>query len=342
MSPYSSLPDSAFWNRSVADKEWTDSLSDEPPYLEKNDFVMSMGSCFAANLVPFLESANVQYVRTEKHPPFLQSSDNRFNYDVFSAAYGNLYTARAMRQLIERVNYRFVRTIEPWKSAQGFVDPLRPGLPHLAETLGEYESLTESHLNCTKRALQQSSVLVLTLGLIEAWCIRDNGAALPACPGSIAGEFSDSQHELVVFRFEEIVEDLIKLRAEVLEIRPGMRFLVTVSPVPLVATATSENVVLANSLSKSVLRAAAARFVEMYPDCRYVPSFEILIGAQVRQSFFKSDCRSIAPEGVGRVMEHFLRGLDLDVPQRSLPRMTIAERECEEVLQAGLEQGICD
>lgn len=339
MNPYASLPDSAFWSKSVSSGDWLKSLDSVPPYLLQGDHVMSMGSCFAANLVPYLEAANIHYVRTEKFPAFVRAHDSRFNYDIFSAAYGNIYTARAMLQLVQRVNGRFVRSLGPWKSERGCIDPLRPGLPFPAETISEYRALIESHLNCTRRAIQQSSVFVLTLGLIEAWRDRGSGAILPAAPGTIAGEFSASEHELVVFTVDEVIEDLVGLRKEILEIKPSIRFLVTVSPIPLVATATSENVVIANSHSKSVLRTAAARLVQDFADCRYVPSYEILIGAQVRRSFFESDCRTVEVEGISRVMGHFLRGLDEPKQPNNPEVKTLADRECEEVLQAKTKRG---
>ena len=52
------------------------------------------GSCFASNLIPFLERAGFTYLRTEQPPPFLRELPENLGYRNFTAAYGNIYTAR--------------------------------------------------------------------------------------------------------------------------------------------------------------------------------------------------------------------------------------------------------
>ncbi|WP_428660504.1 GSCFA domain-containing protein [Reyranella sp.] len=48
--------------------------------------------------------------------------------------------------------------------------------------------------------------------------------------------------------------------------RPGVRFLLTVSPVPLKASASQNHVLAATTYSKSVLRAVAGQLADTYDD----------------------------------------------------------------------------
>jgi hypothetical protein len=53
--------------------------------------------------VPSLEQAGFTYLRTEAmHPAFADLPEERFGYSRYSAAYGNVYTARQLLQLLKR------------------------------------------------------------------------------------------------------------------------------------------------------------------------------------------------------------------------------------------------
>ena len=84
-----------------------------------------------------------------------------------------------------------------------------------------------------------------------------------------------------------------------------MRFLLTVSPVPLVATAGPEHVLSATTYSKSVLRAAAGQLCHERSDVDYVPAYEVIASAVSKGKYFADDLRTVRPEGVDAVMEMF-------------------------------------
>ncbi len=54
------------------------------------------------------------------------------------------------------------------------------------------------------------------------------------------------------------------------------QFVVTVSPVPLQATFTDQDVIVANAESKAVLRAAAGAFARRHDNVSYFPSYEMV------------------------------------------------------------------
>lgn len=300
--PYQTFPDKAFWSRSVV-RNWNAGalVSSTAPLLTPDDLIVSAGSCFAANIVPHLEAVGYQYLRTE----IVEEDDDRFNYSRYSAAYGNIYTARQFRQLVERCLGRFSPAEDRWVTAASIIDPYRPGLPFAAEDESEFELLVQSHLKKTREAFERATVLVFTLGLTEAWISSIDGAAFPACPGVIAGTFDSSRHRLVNFHVREIVEDMRAALAQLREINPELRVLLTVSPVPLAATATGKHVYVANFYSKAALRAAAEEIAESEPSVSYFPALEIVLGMDAGANF-EADLRNVSAAGVARVMDALL------------------------------------
>ena len=86
---------------------------------------------------------------------------------------------------------------------------------------------------------------------------------------------------------------------------PAMKFLFTVSPVPLTATATQDHVLSATVYSKSVLRAVCGELRSKYANVDYFPSYEMVASHPMRAMYFMSNLRAVAPEGVGHVMNTF-------------------------------------
>ena len=85
-----------------------------------------------------------------------------------------------------------------------------------------------------------------------------------------------------------------------------VQVVVTVSPVPLTATFSQHDIVLANTLSKSTLRAAAAWWACAHENVHYFPSYEIVMNSQ-RDSAWYADGIHVRPELVRHIMETFLR-----------------------------------
>jgi hypothetical protein len=92
------------------------------------------------------------------------------------------------------------------------------------------------------------------------------------------------------------------------EVNPRARIILTVSPVPLAATACAgQHVLAATTYSKSVLRAACGEIQEQRPLVAYMPSYEIITGSYARGRYFADDLRSVTEAGVSHVMRVFLQ-----------------------------------
>lgn len=308
MHPYSGLPDRNKWSRSVSKNFDASAIfSGSTPLIREGEKVVTAGSCFAANIIPYLVQAGLTYHKTERlHGVYRTVSDESLSYGKFSAAYGNIYTARQLLQLLRRC----VGTFQPkeycWIDNGTYIDPYRPGLRYKARSQREFDLLTKQHLAASLRAFVECEVLVFTLGLTESWISAEDGAVFPACPGTIAGAFNPGKHVFKNFTVSEITADLSAFFGELKAVNPHCRIILTVSPVPLVATAEERHVLSATIYSKSVLRVAAEEMVSANENVHYFPAYEIITGPQAPYNFYEDDRRNVSVAGVDAVMTAFL------------------------------------
>ncbi|BBX47782.1 GSCFA domain-containing protein [Mycobacterium cookii] len=344
MHPYQNAPDRSFWSRSVSSGFDIRQLMDhDGPLIRPGEPVASAGSCFASNLVPYLERAGFEYLRTERrNPAFSSVPPENLGYENFSAAYGNIYTPRQLLQLLRRCMGTFRPAEDRWHTDAGLVDPFRPGLRYHALTDREFDLLSAQHLRAVRRVFEEVKVFIFTLGLTEAWVSRLDGAVFPACPGTVAGTFDEALHAFVNFSVDDVTSDLDTFVTELHALNRGVRIVLTVSPVPLVATATGKHVLPSSTYSKAVLRASAEEIVRRHAFVSYFPSFEIVTGPQAPDAYLEADRRSVTQEAIEAVMTAFLAACEaghvaarVNAPReegdsaRRLSRM-LSQVECEE------------
>ena len=310
-NPYKNQPNKSFWSRSIsrnfnATELVTYDSSDS--LFKEGDKVVSAGSCFASNLIPWIEKEGLEYLRTEEIPLPFQHLPENLGYRNFSAAYGNIYTARHLRQLYEQAMGMRIPIEDRWHIDGKVIDPFRPGLAYPAESDAEFDLVKKSHLRAVREAFHSATVFVFTLGLTEAWQSKLDGSVFPACPGTISGHFDQSQHEFKNFEVQEIIDDLAIFINQLRVVNPNVRFIVTVSPVPLVATATDSHVLLASTYSKSVLRVAAEKISKEIEGVTYFPAYEIVTGPQAPFEYFERDRRNVSEAAVAEVMQSLLFG----------------------------------
>lgn len=343
--PYKRLSDRNFWSRAFSEALPIDIMKvTDLPLIKFGEKIASAGSCFASNIIPHIERSGFTYLRTEqRHPMFCKAQPERFGYDAFSAAHGNIYTARQLLQLLRRSRGVFQPIEDRWDTSFGVVDPFRPGLRYHASSHQEFDLLTQQHLNACLRAFTEADVFIFTLGLTEAWVSRQDGAVFPACPGTVGGEFDPKKHEFRNFSGWEITSDLRQFVDELRLFNPDVRIILTVSPVPLVATATDRHVLRASTYSKSVLLVAAETVCAERPGVTYFPAYEIVTGPHAPADFFQEDRRNVAPAAIEVVMQAFLSCCETGHPPQERSEGTrekaielfsarFADAECEELM----------
>ena len=310
--PYRNKPNYAFWSRSVAgvNSDDVDPVIKCEFKISKLDHVATAGSCFAQHIARHLAANGLNFLITEKaHPIVPQNLVSSYNYGVFPARFGNIYTSRQLLQLFKRVYGEFQPKDDLWKNANGnLIDPFRPQIqPNGFPTETEYRADRLQHFAKVRKMFAELSVFIFTLGLTECWVSREDGAVYPLCPGVSGGSFDANRYEFLNLRVDEVSHDLIEFADRLRQINPKAKIILTVSPVPLVATAEDRHVLVSNTYSKSVLRVAAETVTQSRTDVVYFPSYEIITGNFSRCRYFNDDLRSINETGVSHVMRVFLK-----------------------------------
>lgn len=308
--PYHDIADRQRWSRAMAGKPVAgiDPASPPPFSIKAGDKIVTAGSCFAQHVARHLRMRGYPCFDTEPaHPLLSPAIAEAFNYGIYAARYGNIYSARQLLQLWRRATGALVPADDLWEDKKAWFDPFRPTIqPEGFTSLREYQADRRQHFAAVRRAFSEMDVFVFTLGLTECWASREDGAVYPLCPGVVAGRFDAKRHELLNLTVEEVVADLVAFVDEVRAVNPGMRLILTVSPVPLAATAQAQHVLAATTYSKAVLRVAAEQASRL-PATYYFPAFEIVNAAGA--DYFANDRRSVTEQGVCHVMSLFFRHL---------------------------------
>jgi len=268
---------------------------------------------------PPLETVRTQVVRNvlrtngfsvidfEPSPHFLSPETAKaFGYGIYSARYGNIYTVRQLLQLAQDADSGTVDPLNIWTKGDRFYDALRPNIePDGFDSPEEATVLREQHLAKVKRLFRRMNVFIFTLGLTEAWVDKRTGRVFPTAPGTIAGDFDPGVYEFKNFTYDEIYEDFVEFRDLVCARNRDLKIILTVSPVPLTATATDNHVLVATTYSKSVLRAVAGSLADTYSNVDYFPSYEMIASPWSKGFFYESNMREVNSGGVAAVMRVF-------------------------------------
>jgi hypothetical protein len=248
------------------------------PRLGLTDPVFAMGSCFAREIETALigRGGNVVSIDDRIDRPEFKDARGRQRTTFF-----HRYTPRSMLQEFQQC----------FEEAAGWSEDALLFRQAKSEAVSDlnycsFEGADESDAAVRiRRGLARQLVrhaakakmVILTLGLIEAWRHKPSGlwANAPA-PGVLARHARD--FELVLLDVVDTVEcletihDLLKRRHQ----DGDFQLVVTVSPVPMSATFTAQDIVVANAESKAVLRAAAGAFAADRQGVHYFPSYEMV------------------------------------------------------------------
>lgn len=238
--------------------------------LDQGDKVFTIGSCFARNVERALaargfelpawrivkgdaefEKLGTSILNNYAAPsiyneiswaldPERQFDPERNFYEVFPGKYVDLHVARG----------------------------IRPGPIELVKT-------RRDAITAVYREIVDCPLTVMTLGLTEAWYDCETELYLNTRPHQSTILKHPGRFELRVLDYADTIGFLGKTFDLLAANRkPGAHVLLTVSPVPLTTTYRNVDVIIANTYSKSVLRAAAEEIVSRYDFVEYYPSYE--------------------------------------------------------------------
>ena len=310
--PYTDLPKQAFWKTAVVEPDpcqidlgWK---SKSP--INRSTKIITAGSCFAQHISKSLKENNFNWLDSEPAPNDLLPAEHAMRgYGIFSFRTGNIYTAALLKQWVMWVTGKTVQSTEHFLDDGRYFDPFRPSLT--VEGFSSAETMLEARrttLAAMLEAIKRADLFIFTLGMTEAW-LNKGGMAYPMCPGTIRGAFSAEDHVFHNYNEREVARDLTEAIDELRRINPSLRFLLTVSPVPLTATASRQHVLTATTYSKSVLRSVAGYLAQIDKDIDYFPSYELITAPAFKGQSFEQNMRSVSSEGVAFVMRQFWEGI---------------------------------
>ena len=307
-NPYKRLPSSSFWSKSVSltDTALIDPIIETKFRFDKDMKIASAGSCFAQQLSSRLKEIGLNYITKESPHSLLNDSEAvLYNYNTYSARYGNIYTISQLKQLFQRVFNDSQYDNHILTSDNYFIDAYRPRIqPKGFSSLEELELDRKIHYKAVRSVFEDLDVFIFTLGLTESWRSKTDNSTFPICPMALCDSIPLQDYYLHNFSLTEIEQDLEEFIDLLSVVNKSAKIILTVSPVPLVATGFKNHVLVSNCYSKSLLRVAAGNISEKYSNVDYFPSFEIV---NTIPGYFTSDLRTVTQKGIDHVMKVFIK-----------------------------------
>tara|TARA_A100001011_G_C14284249_1_gene832938 strand:- start:1144 stop:2193 length:1050 start_codon:yes stop_codon:yes gene_type:complete len=311
LNPYSELPSSAFWKSGVTQENpyAIDNIYKKKFDIKPHTQIATAGSCFAQHISRHLKKNGYKVIEEELAPPGLPDElQQKYGFSMYSARYGNIYTVKQLLQLAQEVAGERKPENYIWQKNGQYFDALRPAVePEGHDSEQEVIEHRDFHIEKVKDVFTKMNLFIFTLGLTEMWVHKESGMVYPTAPGTICGEFDENIYEFKNAEFQEIIKDFREFQKIVKKIRANKSFkiLLTVSPVPLTATASGKHVLFSTIHSKSILRAVAGHLSTNNKNIDYFPSYEIVNNPRLHSTAFKENLRSVRDETVQIVMQHF-------------------------------------
>lgn len=339
-SPYKNLPSYQFWRRAIASVEThlVDPVTHPRFKVSCNSRVGTAGSCFAQHISRRIMQAGFNYFVTETGSELDEQTRISNNYGTFSARYGNIYTTVQLLQLFDEAFGARAPSEQVWCRPDGrYVDPYRQQIqPAGFDTAEAVLTDRRKHLSAVRQLFEDVDIFVFTLGLTEGWRSKDDGSFFSAAPGVVAGIHDAQRYEFVNLTVEETFGALNEFLIKFHKLNPSAKVLLTVSPVPLIATYEPRSVLVSTIYSKSVLRVAAEMAIKAFDWVDYFSSYEIITGSFSGGLYYESDWREVNALGVSHAMRCFMNNY-IEGRKNSL-----ANIPPEALLNASVSGIICD
>lgn len=314
-SPYKGQDPRAFWSSGVADQSplAMDDLYRRKFGIRKVEAIATAGSCFAQHIARHLKGRSFNVMQMEPAPQGMdEQSAKARSFGIYTCRYGNIYTPAQLLQLAREALEGHEPAEPVWEKDGRFYDAQRPGVEPGGWASAEEVLLARKfHLRNVAEMFMEMDVFVFTFGLTEAWVHRETGTVYPTAPGTIAGQFDPEIFEFKNYTHSETIEAFSSFM-KMMRAHRGRRLktIITVSPVPLTATASGDHVLSATTYSKSVLRGVCGELAQRNKLIDYYPSYELITAPSSRGIFYERNLRSVSNEGVANAMRVFLNEHD--------------------------------
>ncbi|MCW3072668.1 MAG: hypothetical protein JWO44_2558 [Bacteroidetes bacterium] len=243
-----------------------------PQQLSYSDKLMFIGSCFAESIG---EKMNEQKLSTLINP------------------HGVLYNPLAIGKAVSRYLYN-----DPLKEEElFFANESWNSWEHHSRfsDAGKEACLqqTNTSLNAGHEQLKDARWLFITFGSAFSYKHKESGIAVGNCHKVPQKKFTKS-----LLSTDEIIAAYDTLFKELKKLNPGLKIVLTVSPVRYIRDGVVEN-----NLSKSILLQSVHRLVEKHGNVFYFPAYELVIDDLRDYRFYKDDLVHPSEQAVSYVFE---------------------------------------
>lgn len=279
-------------------------------HLEPNTSVFTMGSCFAREIENFLINARVAVVLKDhgipaEHFESWKEGESPFARGSLSRGAFNKYSVHSMSHEIRRTLRDESHPDEGLIQLDDrtWFDPHSSGLKAL-----NYETAIANRrrIAAATAELRNADVVFLTLGLTETWLDNETGLAMNSHPGATWLRRLQDRFTFIDFGFDATLRELTSTIELIRRMcNSEMRFILTISPVPLGVTFKPIDIVVANSGSKALLRTVAEELYRTYDYVDYFPSYE-LVTHSPRNKAWLEDQLHVSRQAVDGVVQTFI------------------------------------
>ncbi|HEX8232002.1 MAG TPA: GSCFA domain-containing protein [Caulobacteraceae bacterium] len=283
----------------------------EVPFrMEPGQKVFTIGSCFARNVEGELQKRGFNLpVRELFRTPAFEGVDLGIINN-----YGTPSIYNEIAWAFDEEPYRpeeHLLEVMPGKFADIHLSPARKPEPWDV-VLSRRQSIREAY-----RLAAECNVTIMTLGLAELWFDTKTGYYLNVAPRPGMTRDEPNRFQLHALSYGDAYGYLERALGILHRHAPEMKIILTVSPVPLMATHRPMDVLVANTYSKSLLRAVAEEAVTRHDFVTYFPSYESFLLTD-RKLAWKDDLihtnDDLVSLNVGRMIAAFVGG---DAPEAS-------------------------
>jgi hypothetical protein len=251
--------------------------------------IFASGSCFAREIEHALDQAGERVLSWTPKVTVPNHFFHRYNTfsiaNDFIGAIDGIYDERLMMD-----------------TSAGWIDYSFYGPTETKQQLVEFRNEVFN----VHRAIAEANILIITLGLIEVWFDKQTEKHLNFAPSEVLSS-NLGRYECRITNYEENLNALVQLIGSVRRLcKNDLKIVLTVSPVPLNVTFSGQDVVVANMLSKSTLRAVAQAMADSDPNLDYFPSYEMAMMSDPREVWLP-DHRHVRREFVMYIVDTFLK-----------------------------------
>jgi GSCFA family len=283
--------------------------------LRRDDKFYAIGSCFARGLEHSLAKHNIGVESAAPEFTKLQPAKTGVSALGFTNKYNTYSILNELRWALDPNAAFPLESIVQLTKTTWYDPHTNPTLNFtgLNETL-ERRALMQT---ITKR-IRNCRAVIVTLGLAEVWRDAQADVFVNCTPLAVAYTLKPSaapslfrlepdRYEFHLTGFAENWDNLEAIHALLNQYgHPDVRIVVTVSPVPLMNTFSTMDIVVANTWAKSLLRAVAQEWAGAHPNVDYFPSYEIVQNSD-RAAAWERDLRHVTSAGAQHIMELFLQ-----------------------------------